>query len=519
MNSPRRRQGVLRSALLMTGATYINYGTGLVISMLIARHLGPAEYGKYAYLIWLTGVLIALVSNGLTTTAIRFVSESNAADPAQAAAVHGWLKKGHLVSQVAVAAAFLAAVPFLQPAGWQGQLWAFAALTIVCAATKGNYIFNASVAKGYGQFSVEAVTSNLMSVGTLIAVVALTLAGARIEHYLAVFLAASVGHALIAFMLLKRAGIRAARGALPAALQTRVSRHFGWTLMLTLTAAFGYGAMETFLLNRYAGAEAVGFFLLAAALAKGGVELLSSGLSSVLMSQMAHAYGAHGDAEVDRILSDNARLYHFLGLVLAGVGFFWAEPVVRLMYGTRYDDVAWVLQAMVLISGLAMTEGAFGARLSTTDHQRARALIVSIVAGSSALLAFLLVPAYGLKGALISLAVSRGAGVATVWIYTIVSLNVRLPYWQLATVSLLAALSALPAWLLVWAAPAAWHAGVLLGIRLAAGLLFAGLFLTATIVFRCWNQTDLAVAARLLARIPGLRGRAEKLLGWGRPAK
>ena len=65
----------LRAALQMTGSTYVIYAAGLVVSALIARSIGPEQFGRYSYLVWLAGVLILISNNGLTTSGIRFVSE------------------------------------------------------------------------------------------------------------------------------------------------------------------------------------------------------------------------------------------------------------------------------------------------------------------------------------------------------------------------------------------------------------------------------------------------------------
>ena len=75
MNQPFGRGAAIRAALQMTGSTYVIYATGLLVSALIARSVGPADFGRYSYLVWLAGVLIMVGNNGLTTSAIRFVSE------------------------------------------------------------------------------------------------------------------------------------------------------------------------------------------------------------------------------------------------------------------------------------------------------------------------------------------------------------------------------------------------------------------------------------------------------------
>ena len=35
------RRATLRAALQMTGSTYVVYATGLIVSALVARHIGP----------------------------------------------------------------------------------------------------------------------------------------------------------------------------------------------------------------------------------------------------------------------------------------------------------------------------------------------------------------------------------------------------------------------------------------------------------------------------------------------
>lgn len=120
-------KAMLRSALLMTGSTYVAYAAGLITSMLIARGLGPADYGRYAYLIWLSGVLVLLMNHGLTTSAIRFISESlGRQDSHGARSLHRWFQTRQGWSVVVVGALFLLALPLLKPSGWEGDLLIFA---------------------------------------------------------------------------------------------------------------------------------------------------------------------------------------------------------------------------------------------------------------------------------------------------------------------------------------------------------------------------------------------------------
>src|SRR5690606_13369762 len=86
-----------RGAMMVTGSTYVTYALGMLTSIVIARTLGPDDFGRYAYVVWLAGLLVLVVNNGITTTAIRFVSESLGRGAAEVAgSVHGWLLKSQL---------------------------------------------------------------------------------------------------------------------------------------------------------------------------------------------------------------------------------------------------------------------------------------------------------------------------------------------------------------------------------------------------------------------------------------
>ncbi len=495
----------LRAALQMTGSTYVIYAAGLIVSALIARSIGPDEFGRYSYLVWLAGVLILISNNGLTTSGIRFVSESLGRDsPADAANVHGWLLKRQLVCIAVVSTLYLFAMPYFRPAGWEaGSLWLFAAIVLVSSTAKAMYLFNISIAKGHGRFDVEAYSAIVISLLNAIAVFILWWTQAALLAYLILFACTCVAYAAYAAMKLRRSGIRARFQPLDAALLKRLRHHLLWTVVLTVAAVFSNKSIETWMLNDQFGAAEVAYFTIAAALTRGGLDLLSSGLNTVLMPSMAHAFGASGQKRVNEILSNSMRYFHFLGLMLAGVGVFWSDPAVSLMYGPRYADVVDVLRIMVLVGGLTLSEGAFGALLSTTDNQRVRAIFASLSIVFTAIAAFALIPSYGLYGAVAAHAISR----SLVFILTLAGivrfLSLRLPWREINLLFFSATVAAVAAGSIVWLRPVAW-------IEFAAGIIYAVVYVGMTLRLRAWNHRDANEILMLAKRYP-------TMLGWITP--
>lgn len=499
---PVRRDSVLRAAFLMTGSVYIAYALSLITSALIARTLGPAAYGQYTFVVWLSGMLTIVANNGLNTTGIRFVSEFlGQGETSTAHRAHGWLLVRQRWVTLAVGVGFVLLMPFFMPAGWEeGPIFLFA-IVIVSMATKSSYIFDISMAKGYGRFGIEAMIMVFASLIAFAIVVVLYFFDGSLSAFMLVFAFACIVHWLGAMMLLRKHDLRPQAGPLPAEELGRVKKHLVWTIALAFVAAIGDRSIEIWLLNAYAGSAAVGFFAIAAALTKGGVDLLSSGLSTVLLPSMAHAFGAEGADGVRLMLRNAVRYFHFLGLMLAGVGLLLAPAIVLLMYGTEFQSVLPVLYAMLVLGGLTLSEGAFGAVLTTTDHQSLRAGFTAFSIVVSGGVAVLMIPQYGLNGAIASYVISRLVVFAFLIIGIKHYLGISVPWREVSRLTLAGLLAAAGVFgLLLLVGDTPWIRVVVMPIYLLT-LTLASLELGA------WQRGDLQRLATALVRFPRIAKR------------
>lgn len=492
-----------RGAMMVTGSTYVTYALGMLTSIVIARTLGPDDFGRYAYVVWLAGLLVLVVNNGITTTAIRFVSESLGRGSAEVAgSVHGWLLKRQLASAALVGIAFLVFLPQFKPTGWEHEgLGLFAVATLAAGMCKAWFIFDVSIAKGHGHYGIEAGATVAMSLFNIGAVLLLLWMGAGLEAYVVLFAFVGAGHAIAGRTLRRRANLLPNYIRLEPALQPRVRSHLWWTVLLVLAWALSNKSIETFLLNRTVGAAAVGYFAIAAALTRGGIDMLSSGLGTVLMPMMSHAYGSGGSERVGPIVAGAVRYYAALGLLLAGAGALAAPALVVLLYGNAYGEVVLPLQVMVVVGGLTLAEGAFGALLSTTDNQKLRVGFVVLSLALTASLAIYLVPRHGLAGAVLAHAVSRILVFSVTSVGITYLLALRMPWRELLRLMAAAATAFVPALVLVRVLPESWGG-------LVAAAAYVLVYVAASVAYRAWRRDD----ARVLA---GLGERYPRLAAWG----
>lgn len=408
MKSPFSRVSALKAGLLMAASTYVTVALGLIVGALIARGLGPDDYGRYAYVLWLSGLLVTLGNHGLCITGMRFISEAiGGGRRSIASSLHHLLQRWQWLSMAVVAICFVLAFPMMLPSGWaQGYILLTLAI-VISASAKAQFQFGVSMAKGYGEFGVEAWGNMIMSVVYTAGVALLVVLGVSLTWFVGYFVLVSVAHVWVLRVLLAKVGIKQVQGECSVELRSRINSHLMWSVVHIGTVILSNKTIETFLLNKLVGAAEVGYFTIASNLTRGGVELVASSLTSMLMPLMGHAFGRGGLKAVNAVLSDSLRYCLFMGIIVAGLGGLWAGPGVALLYGQSYEPVIQILRLMVVVGGVVLVEAAFGAVLTTTDNQRLRATAAMISVAFSVGFAFAMVPIYGLWGAVWATSLSK----------------------------------------------------------------------------------------------------------------
>jgi len=492
------RLSMLQAAIFVTASTYVSYGISIVVSAIVARALGPADYGQYAYLVWLTGLLVMLANHGLTTSGIRFVSESLGRKRSdQAGHVWSWLHRQQRLSIGVVLALFAGWMLWASHLTWHMNTALVIGVVLVCVYTKSSYLFDVSMAKGYGNFRIEPLATTLTSVLSGMAAVLLAWQHAGVSAFIYLFTATSLVSYSLAGRLLKRAHIEAEPGAIEPALLAELRRHLLWTALLIISASLSTRAIETYLLASRYGPEQVAYYTIAGGLMRGSADLLTIGLSAVLLPAMSRAYGAGGIELVRPMFADSLRYLTFMGLLLAGSGALWADPVLRIMYGSKYLPAIPVLQAMLVCMGVSMSDGLTGTLLTSTGQQRIRAWILFGNLAVAAALAIVLVPRYGLIGATLSYVTSKLLNSSVVGAIALRSTGSRLPVarlLRLLAAALIAGATAL-AMLALLRDTLGW---------IIAGLVYAAVLLPASILLRSWTLQDVDLALQLAGKIPYL---------------
>jgi O-antigen/teichoic acid export membrane protein len=440
--SRTRRLGADFAAL--TSGWMVRVALSVLISVLTARYLRPDEMGRYAFLVWLAGLLAVVLSLGLPTTLTRYTAEARGGRrPATAGALLALAVRWQ-ASFVLGAAALVVLVALALPGPWRLPL----ALTALSVPSQVLYASLAAFLSGLQVFGAQA----LLSVGMLALLAGLFVLVAAVDGgvgglMLAHAVANGAGLAVLAW-LAWREGRR--RGALPAdaplssGARADVIRYARGASALVMLDAVVWQRTEVAFLQALAPPAEIAFYALAFGVAA-QVGRIPYQASVVLFPSFPALVGGGRVAELAGLHATAMRYLVLLGAPLA-VGLAVTAPgVVGLLYGPAYAPAAVVLVVLAAGSLPAFAAGASPAVLHATKRQDRLLRQGVLAAVVNVVLALVLIPLAGALGAALASVVAQGLGSVLAIRAAVRLAGARVPAAALARITAAAAVMGLVA--------------------------------------------------------------------------
>ncbi len=504
------RSKALRNTVFSSIGIYTEYVLGMLTSIFIARHLGPADFGTYSAIIWLVAMGVAMTNAGTASAVIKFVAELRGSGREDLiaptiASLHRAQRWFMLAVLVVGGLLFWLAGEKFAPGFNHVVLYGFFVLAI---ALRAQYMFNVGVAKGFEDFRAIAIVALVATPLNLVMVVSAWWLDAEVEALLFVFVLSG-----IVFYAMSHARTKPlippspAGTVLPDELQRRLRRHMR-LVAVTVTVGFLVASdVEVFFLNMFADAAAAGHFKVAYQLASGAATLVPGVIGVLLLPMMANALSQGRDIAGRRFVASTSYLM-LLAAPLAAFGAVFSGPIILLMYGAAYAPAIPVFAICLGACALATVSQGGSSLLVSADRQ-GTVLIVAVAGGVLKIaLDVWLIHAWGLAGATAAYLVVAVVNAAAYLVLAMRSIGVRLEWSRLLRILAAAGLSALALLPLRGHWPP-------LPTLLVAGLLMVGVYALLSLVLRCWSAGDIEHLQQLHGRYargrPRLLGR---LLAW-----
>lgn len=415
----------------------LTVGSSLLLSVALARKLGPEQYGSYAFAVWLIGLGALLSNMGISVASTKFVSEYQGAEDQKGLL---WVVRATLRSRALVA---LAIAVTLIPISWvlvandKGSAVHYYPLLISLALVP--YALHQAfqgILKGFQRYDYSALA---LSVGLLLKAaiaVALVWRGYGVLHLLILEGAAWAVAAVLGLGFLRRLVAKpfSKQDSSPSREKKKNLFQFAAIASVLLLMDFIINdRSELFFIKLFRPDAEVGYYSLAFAMAAYPMQLIPGALGSVLMPAVSEQFGRRDNARLSAIYVTSARYLMMLAFPLSAGGIVMARPLVIALFGEEYLP-------MVLPSQILMAAGAtYAVSLSTssviwgTNRPQFFLLMSGFKVPINIIACLLLIPPLGMKGAALAQWAAGPLWVVTLW-YVTTRIRVSWPYKDTARI-------------------------------------------------------------------------------------
>lgn len=374
--------------LLVAAAQGLRLGAGLVVFVIIARWLGPAPFGEFAYWLAIATLLTVPVNFGFSTLILR----SFGSHPGRARETLSEVLTTKLVLGVAVLLVGLVVLTLMDSQNARGLFF----MLLVAQLFESFAEFYGLGFRVQGHFAQESATA------TIVASIQLAMMSA------AAFFLRDLSAVALAFMLSRLIGLIFTRyrsqvltGAIGLDALRKVPQTLkrAWAYALELGLMTAYGQIDTLIIHHTLGAHAVGLYQAGMKLVQ-GTSRLAPILAQVLLPTLAQKAGIPN--EFRQMSARVLGVFGAAGLTCLLVLVVFADGLTAALFGAQYASLTSLLPWFGLLLCTRFLETGAGLVIVACGLQNRKVwfvagqLLVLLVSGYVALQSF------GLRGWLIA---------------------------------------------------------------------------------------------------------------------
>lgn len=395
---------IVRNLALMGTSTAMRLGFGMLTFVIMARVLGPAQFG--VLMLWLSvATLLALIANyGLTPYLLREIG----AAPESAPQVMAEVLSAKLMLTGGIVILAIAVSPLLDTGSRAVFLLMLGAQLADALTEFLNVGFRAT-----NRFGFETRIASV-SVVLQFSIVALLLWWQPTPLMAATAFLISRLAVLLVTWLAQRRYFAALRPGSPAQAWARLRATRPYAIDFGLQSLLGQ--VDSVVLNHFVGSAAVGLYQAGMRLFNGGAQAAGV-LANVFLPRAAAAAEVQDGGQTLRRESSRVQwAFVGFGLIFGLAMCSLAEPLVRLLFGVQYLELVQVLPWFGLLFFVRFFASSWGVLLTSAGAQRFRAVMNAVHWALIGALSLVLVPRLALIGWLIALTLGNALlAAAYVW--------------------------------------------------------------------------------------------------------
>ncbi|MFC3960243.1 flippase [Halovivax cerinus] len=380
--------------------------SGGLLMVVLARLLGPTEYGLLFLAIAVFGVLGVFSKLGIAKSCARYITTYKAQDPGQLPHILRVSVLFNAATVTVVGIALLLGHRHLAVVLEEPALVPFLLLGLLFLPFQALATFTRLTLQGFEEIETAATVHALNRISRLVIAAALVIAGFGALGALVGYVVSFAVASLVGLWVVHRRAFRSVEPA--SAMESGLRRRIGeYTVPLTATNTANVldKQIDTVLVGFFLSPIAVSYYVIS----KQIVEFLEAPVSALGFT-LSPSFGAQ---KADGNVAEAARMYeealtHSLLLYIpaaAGIVLV-AEPTIELVFGAAYLDAVPVLQILSLYAILQAVTKITSNALDFLGRAKSRAIVKGATAAGNVVLNVALIPILGVAGAAIATVVT-----------------------------------------------------------------------------------------------------------------
>ncbi len=438
MNEPKGRR-LIKNSVLQLFNTFFMLATSWVISIWVARQLGPSSYGIFNMVLWLTDSFSWIIAMGLIHAVTKFVAEySGKDDKTMVGAIIVFVMKIEIcISLVSIAVLIGLRIPISNFFFTSEQSFYFLLAFIGIFPGVTTAIFSASI-DGIQKFEYFTYANLILSPLSFLCKAVVLLLGKGIVGLLVVMLVFSFINTLFYLVVLKKEGvlsIKSLRARIEPSLKKRIFQYNRSVVAILLCDKIIWDKSENFFLGRLCDSVQIGFYNLGFNIAQKSVSILPFAFWRVLFPAMSNFFGTGDRDKMKRLFYLSTRYLAFATIPIGVAGIILAYQIIHYLYGHNFIGAQRTLQIILFSSIISSLANPAAAILYGYEKQAFIYKFGFFLALLNIGIDLLLIKSYGAFGASLAYAVTTIiASVGGLW-YTCRTMSLRYPFVSIVKVA------------------------------------------------------------------------------------
>ncbi len=410
---------------------------GWIISIWLARQLGPNNYGIFSLILWLNGTASEIIGMGFILALTKFIAEYSGRNELDARGpIVLFILKIEVTLSLVVTAILIffrteIADYFFSPTE---SFFFFLAFLGLLPGTL-TAIFSATI-EGIQKFEYFTYANLCITPFSFIAKIAVLITGKGIEGFLIVMLFFSFVNTIFYYFVLRKEKIhfRPINAPIADTLKKRIRRYNLSAFAIILCDKIVWDKSENFFLGRFCKSAELGFYNLGFNFCKRLTSIFPDTFWRVLFPAMSNYSGIDDKEKMRRVFFIATRYLAFTAFPIGVAGTILSYQIIHFLYGHDFIGAQRVFQILFLASIITSICTPVSAVLFGFEKQSFIYKLGSIMAVVNIILDIFLIKRFGAVGAAVCFAVTTVIGSIIGTTYTCRIMKLKYPLVSLAKI-------------------------------------------------------------------------------------